>query len=155
MPRPPVPGAVTPRGAYRFNRGDGVTHAGVDLRTAPGERIVAPETGIVYATENEHAAPWRGYAPVVLLRGDSGRFHLLAHVKAGSQAPAGVRVLEGQQVAQGGTNHVHWEVRSKPWADAGRKSITVTESPLAWLQGRRGDLLPWLLAIWILASSRR
>lgn len=100
MGRLPVPTwSHTPHGGFgavRSTPADGgcgtgshpCTHKGVDLRGNPGDAVYAPEDGtlvMVVARDPgvELPRPWRGYGPgIVMLKGKSGRYHLLAHLEA-------------------------------------------------------------------------
>lgn len=163
---------VTPHGAFNFERsgsrwcaGGGVCyHRGVDLGGRQGDPVVAPEGGDVVVSrvvklKPDTDKPFSGFGPgVVLLRGDSGRWHLLGHVRrhavilepdvdardAGAHierailSAPGVRVEEGEQLAEiAGLDqaadgrwwgHVHWEVRPGPLAG---RSLTL--DPADWL----------------------
>lgn len=116
-------------------------HAGVDLGGAPGTPVLAPEGGTVEGVGDLPArAPWTGYAPAVLLRGDSGRWHLLAHLSGTPAVPVvvGQRVELGAELGRiGRERHVHWEVRTRPRARraAGEETWTITVDPEAWLRG--------------------
>jgi murein DD-endopeptidase MepM/ murein hydrolase activator NlpD len=119
----------------------GHVHAGVDVHGAPGTPVLAPEAGVVERVGTLPArAPWTGYAPAVLLRGDSGRWHLLAHLSGGPLlVVADQRVTLRQPVGTiGHERHVHWEVRTRPLARPARGELaaTITIDPRAWLEGR-------------------
>lgn len=114
---------VTPHGAHLYDRstwkpGRGV-HLGVDLYGKRGTPVHAPEGGEVVAVWlDDKTRPWRGYGPAGLcIRGDSGVYHVLAHLIASSaRAPAtlasGARVALGDVVGYvSGYQHVHWEPR--------------------------------------------
>lgn len=114
---------VTPHGAHLYDRstwkpGRGV-HLGVDLFGVRGTPVRAPEDGEVVATwTNDTTRPWRGYGPAgVTIRGDSGIYHVLAHlIASAARAPAtlaiGARVRRSDVVGYiSGYQHVHWEPR--------------------------------------------
>jgi len=86
-------------------------------------------------------AGWAGYGPRgVLMRGDSGLWHLLAHLDELRVSP-GQAVSEGETVGVGSAvHHVHWEVRSVARPPAGAAVVEITNDPSAWL---RGELVPW------------
>lgn len=166
------------------------THYGVDLAAAAGTPVRAPESGIVRVARNVAPSgrdrPFSGYGPrVVLIEGDSGAWHLLAHlastttglapdvaardaggdVAAAIRAAPGVRVLPGQHVGTVAKDHLHWEVRPSPLANRER-----TRDPLAWLRARGGaapsstassalatssSLVLALLAFYVLGRSHR
>jgi murein DD-endopeptidase MepM/ murein hydrolase activator NlpD len=116
MARYPVSAVrVTPRGAFGFFRDYKTTpvhHWGMDLGGAAGAPVFAPEDAVVDTIASGTSPPFTGYDPgVVLLKGRSGRYHLLGHTR-GSVA-VGQSVKEGQQVGTIGINHVHWEVRKQ------------------------------------------
>lgn len=154
--RAPIDGEVTPHGAYRYDRGGGVTHWGVDLAGVRGTWVRAPEAGTVVDVATSTRRPWTGYAPVVFVRGVSGWYHLLAHTWP--LVAVGDAVAEGQAVGQtGAENHVHWEVRRGKTPTGASNTI----DPWRWLAGdvpmavpsaAGGDAL-WLLII-LLGLSR-
>lgn len=134
---PVHPATVTRHGGFYYNRGLGVIHAGLDLAAKRGQDVYAPEDGIVVAVENGQVPPWRRYAPILLMKGASGFYHLFSHLEGGTQAFEGTRVTEGQRIAAvGNLRHVHWEVRRKPWPTSG-KALTITVDPHVWLGEKR------------------
>lgn len=132
---------------YGSTRTGGVRHWGWDLPGAAGSAVVAPEDGVVVEAVSNGSArtiklapPWDGYGPgVVLLRGASGVWHLLAHVKP--FVATGQKVREGDAVAAmtAGVGlagpHVHWEVRVKQAHDSPSTRERNTQDPQAWLDG--------------------
>jgi len=157
--RSPIDGAElrapTDRRGWGYDRGTHL-HAGVDLPGAPGTPVLAPESGTVELVARLPARPpFRGYAPAVLLRGASGRWHLLAHLSGspdGADAPDAPlpRLEVGQPVQLGDTlgyvgheRHVHWEVRTRPLTTRRDEPIyVITVDPAAWLEGRDAPLSP-------------
>lgn len=182
MRRSPLSHArATPNGAWRQQRThprfckrttSPCTHWGLDLGGRQGELVRAPEAGTVVVSRavslDQRDPPWTGFGPgVVLLRGDSGAWHLLAHLRglafdldpdvdareAGEdvtdalEQAGGYRVDLGEVVGElaglhrrsgGGWNgHVHWEVRPRPLA-----GHAATLDPLAWLRGGLPTLFP-------------
>ena len=151
----PVPSRIptTGLGAWLARRSDGRRlHAGVDLRMGAEDPCFAPESGTIETTfESNRPRPdaqrfsrppgWSGYGPQgVLLRGDSGVWHVLAHLDSVAVA-VGQRVSEGEEVGRGSVvRHVHWEVRTAPRPPTGAAVVEVTLDPGAWLEGRR---VPW------------
>jgi len=134
---------VQGRRAWLAERSNGARlHAGVDLTGAPGTPVVAPEAGRVALVlpDANAVAGWRGYGPgVVLLHGESGAFHNLAHVVPGCRV--GDIVQAGAQLAaQSELRHVHWEVRAVAVPTAGRAVVEDCADPLAW---QRGELVRW------------
>jgi murein DD-endopeptidase MepM/ murein hydrolase activator NlpD len=132
-------------------------HYGIDLAGRLGDAIRAPEAMTILETVSSAsperpnntaiAAPWTGYGPgIVVARGESGKCHLLAHLRTTS-------VVRGQAVPEGalvGTMgkpgaagpHVHWEVRDNardtgPPESGGNRDTTTTD-PHAWLE-EHGD----------------
>ena len=116
------------------------------------EPCFAPESGEVAATWESNrprndvprfSRPpgWSGYGPKgVLLRGDSGVWHVLAHLDSVSVV-RGQRLAEGDEVGRGSVvRHVHWEVRTAAHPPAGAAVVEVTLDPGAWLRGER---VPW------------
>lgn len=141
---------VRGRRAYLADRSDGTRrHAGVDLGAPPGSPVLAPERGLVVAVARSTPAPpgvaawpvarpWTGYGPaVVLLQGESGRWHLLSHVAWPVRVADGASVERGEHVADvSHLAHVHWEVRTRPNVPRGVATSDVTLDPLAWLEGQ-------------------
>lgn len=89
---------VTPHGAFDYERrseADGscgtsdypCKHPGVDLAGNPGDAVYAPEDGTLVAVAavepgEDLPRPWRGYGPgIVVMKGKSGRWHVLAHLE--------------------------------------------------------------------------
>lgn len=132
-------------------------HAGVDIGARPGTPVLAPEAGVVESVGRlPQRPPFTGYAPAVLLRGASGRWHLLAHL---SGTPNGMDAAEGwAPLVQAGDTvelahvlgyvgherHVHWEVRTRPHARRlrGETTYTITIDPERWLEGEETALPP-------------
>lgn len=154
MPVSPIEGARIPTrglGAWLARRSDGRRlHAGVDLAMDPDTPCRAPEAGTVVETfeanrprdpRRSRPAGWAGYGPRgVLMRGDSGVFHLLAHLDE-LRVSNGQRVAEGEVVGVGSAvRHVHWEVRGQARPPAGAAVVEISHDPGAWL---RGELVPW------------
>lgn len=131
------------RRAWLAERSEGARlHAGVDLTGRPGTPVFAPEAGrvVLVLADANNTEGWRGYGPgVVLLHGESGAFHNLAHVIP--QCSVGDIVQPGAQLAvQSELRHVHWEVRATRWPTQGRAVVEDCADPLAWL---RGELVRW------------
>jgi murein DD-endopeptidase MepM/ murein hydrolase activator NlpD len=142
---PPTPGPITPHGEWlekRDSKGYSPTgtrqHAGVDVKVKQGQKVVAPEGGLVEDVRHHPAkgSGFGGYGPnILLIQGSSGVYHLLAHLS--SVLPPflkkGAQVVEGEQVGtgSGAYGHVHWEVRATP-ASKGTANVF---DPVAWLAG--------------------
>ncbi len=154
----PIRGGALPAlpaaGAWLADRSNGGRlHAGVDLWGPVGRTVAAPEAGEVEYTGDastpsearrySHPAGWAGYGPrFVVLRGDSGVYHLLAHLGSVS-VWAGQRVSVGWPVGTVGVlehPHVHWETRARLQPPHGAAVVEVTGDPGAWLEG---DWRPW------------
>jgi hypothetical protein len=91
---------VTPHGAYGYVRTEAeakrvgyrlcaggkypCTHRGVDLAAKAGAPVFAPEGGyLLYAVDGDDVRPFSRYGPALLvLKGASGYYHLLAHMAA-------------------------------------------------------------------------
>jgi murein DD-endopeptidase MepM/ murein hydrolase activator NlpD len=177
-------------GAFRPHQGaNGTWHWGLDLVQSPSDDVgvVAPEhSTCVEVWLNNTTAPFVGYGPGgVLLKGDSGVYHLLGHLdpSAWSQTsrPTIGQVYErGQWVGHtaptgsdgvgSATPHVHWEVRVQPIdSPSTRKGNTL--DPIDWTHGRAtsltGNVLTqvpskkaggfpwWILLLLAVASKRR
>lgn len=115
MPRPPSPGPVTSRFGMRVHpiTGERRMHWGQDHGWANGRELVAPESGVLRSFRFGDSAGW-----VVVIDGDSGASHALAHCAPALSkgAQVGGRVAEGQPVATMSNTgrvtgvHLHWEV---------------------------------------------
>ena len=151
--RAPIEGARVPvrgAGAWLARRSEGRRlHAGIDLAMTSTTPCVAPESGEVVsvfesnrpragAVRFSRPAGFSGYGPRgLLLRGDSGVWHLLGHLVSVS-VRVGDRVAEGQTVGVGSVvHHVHWEVRVAARPASGQAVVEVTLDPVAWLRGER------------------
>lgn len=169
-------------------------HYGVDLAGKPGDAVRAPERmsvvataiapdpgiddntnfepclglagGLVCKARDRKWAPWTGYGPgVVVGKGASGRYHLLAHLGAVS-VRAGQLVDEGEAVGSlashvgGSASHVHWEVRDVAVDDGPKSRDRHTVNPVEWVATHgsaaiapsSGPLL-WLLLLWAVSRA--
>ena len=144
----PVPGGkiVYPSNDFKnprnFDKKLDFGHAGVDIvhpkwtKKSDSYRIVyAPESGIIVESKKDvldSYGPW-----VIILKGDSGVYHLLAHL---SRDPKEIFVKVNQEVlvnqalakydiSQQTFKHVHWEVR--PDIHWHGKKIPGTSTPLS------------------------
>lgn len=169
MPRMPLDDGVVASGFATKARPDhfayDVVRPGGKKATA-GAQAHAPEAGTVidvYSTADPErgdntrvrgqtdltraafpgiADPWDGYGPGgVLIQGDSGAFHLLAHLATQTVA-VGDHVAEGDIVGTLTTRgvgasdpHVHWEVRTKALSTLGDRAAG-TMDPGRWLAGQ-------------------
>lgn len=131
------------RKAYLASRSDGARlHAGVDLAARQGTPVRAPEAGTIElagAADTARAIRgwrWRGYGPdVILLKGDSGAWHVLAHLQA-LRVSRGDRVAVAQLVGEvSRLAHVHWEVTSESRPGRGRAVVEISRDPMAWVEG--------------------
>lgn len=196
--RPPVDVAirVTPHGAFGYQRKtsrDGrcgyknkfpCTHKGVDLAASKGTPVYAPESGVVVLSVSDNVTPpLRGYGPgAVLLRGDSGVNHLLAHLDpewwdalawqipaspfegfiGPSRAPSeGRRYREAEQVGVIAKDHVHWEIskggnRYDPlaWLKTGGANVRAGATAPGGKSGGHGGLILLLLAAFAARRKR-
>lgn len=138
----PVPShrPISGRRVWLADRSDGTRlHAGVDLAAPGNTPVLAPEAGVIEERAPGTRPPWTGYGPwVLLLRGDSGRWHLLAHVSEplASMQP-GRRVELGEPVAVVAPElaHLHWEVRTQPRRTWRTETVEISLDPVAWLEG--------------------
>jgi len=114
-------------------------HPGIDVAGTSGTPVVAPETGTITLAGDGNSAPFVGYGPwFVVIQGDSGKFHLLAHLDpaGATAAPVGAAVTAGQVIGTtSSANHTHWEVRDKavPDYESGETNATNNSDPLGWL----------------------
>jgi len=123
-------------------------HPGVDVNGPAGTPVHAPEDGIIIDAADGSQPPWRGYGPwLVLIKGSSGLYHLLAHLDLNSRnlGPIGLAVSAGDVVGKTSTaNHTHWEVRKQRTPPAGQTNQTNNLDPITWLARASGNGL-WLL----------
>jgi murein DD-endopeptidase MepM/ murein hydrolase activator NlpD len=163
----PIPGGTIADGFLTTR----ANHWAWDVAGKGGATVVAPESGVVVdvysspdpqrkdntsmkgqtaltkATYPGIADPWNGYGPGgVLLRGDSGVWHLLAHL-ATTTVGVGDRVSGGavvgtlpQHVGASGP-HTHWEVRTKALSTLGDRAQT-SLNPGDWLRGQADNNQP-------------
>lgn len=127
-------------------------HPGLDVAADNGSPVFAPENGVIIQTADGNSSPWGGYGPwIVLIQGDGGKYHLLAHLdpNTASLGPVGTRVQAGDQVGTiGPFYHTHWEVRDVPVPDYahGQTGFDIITDPQIWLAqakllGTTGGLL--------------
>jgi murein DD-endopeptidase MepM/ murein hydrolase activator NlpD len=147
LARFPLDSATIASGFGVFRKAQGVFHWGLDV-VGKGS-VVAPEAmtvvDVATSADPERAdnttlpAPWSGYGPnVVEALGESGAFHVLAHLGS-------VAVVKGQQLAEGevvgelathvgaSSPHVHWEMRIVA-IDSPTTRGTNTFDPAAWVK---------------------
>jgi murein DD-endopeptidase MepM/ murein hydrolase activator NlpD len=162
------------RVASGFKPADRPNHFGLDLAGTAGDPVGAPENGTIvevwgHGSDGTRAdntsvaddARFQGYGPAgVLIKGDSGVFHLLAHLdpqgwddsivpliitpmivlpKPVIKSPVkGDVVIEGEQVGRMPTHvgaaqpHVHWEVRKQPIDNPTTRELN-TFDPAKWV----------------------
>lgn len=148
----PIAGGVatiTRRQAWGAPRDNGKRkHAGLDLAAREGTIVVAPENGRVERVAfggpgADMDRPWSRYGPaIVLMRGRSGLFHLLAHVHYPLVAP-GELVQAGQPLAAvSELAHVHWEIRRGMFPRPGVTNYENSIDPLKWSAGDNDPLDP-------------
>lgn len=141
---------VSVTSGYGAKRANNVRHWGLDLAGKAGDPVRTPEAGFVVATAWGRGtsvalpAPFNGYGPgVVLLRGESGVWHLLAHLDPTTRADIfkGEPLPEGFEVARMPRGvglagpHTHWEVRGGVPYDAPATRQHNTMDPRLWLRG--------------------
>lgn len=125
----------------------GHVHAGVDIGGSSGTNVRAPEAGVVELAQTSGPG-WTGYEPCVLIRGDSGVWHLLAHLSGGIAVMTGARVAAGDVVGRiGRERHVHWEVRNRAHERTGDLPLSVTIDPSIWLAGGESSAAPFPRAL--------
>ena len=128
-------------------------HPGLDVRGIAGTPVRAPEAAVVAFAADGSSAPFSGYGPwLVILKGDSGKFHLLAHLDPAQRerAPIGLRVSAGDVIGvTSAANHTHWEVRTKmvPAFSIGEDNFTNNTDPGAWLSGGGGHMVTALILV--------
>ena len=110
-------------------------HYGMDL-FADDSLVVAPDAGRVVAVSDGSRAPWSGYGPgVVAIKGQSGRYLVLAHLARSSiKVEVGQLVQEGQPLARydAGAGHTHFEVRRELTGPSSSNTVDPTD----WIEGR-------------------
>jgi murein DD-endopeptidase MepM/ murein hydrolase activator NlpD len=103
--------------------------------------VFAPESGVVERVSDGKSVPFQGYGPgVILIRGDSGFYHLLSHLNFSTISVApGQRIFDGQRIAQFDREiaHTHYEVRREPIGP----SATNTIDPAVWLAAQQRKLV--------------
>jgi murein DD-endopeptidase MepM/ murein hydrolase activator NlpD len=104
--------------------------------------VFAPELGIVVAVSDGKSAPFQGFGPgVILIKGFSGYYHLLAHLNPSSIiVRQGYPILEGMKLAQLDreiNKHTHWEVRKQATGPSETNNI----NPLQWLSAQQRALV--------------
>jgi hypothetical protein len=144
-----------PRRRWLASRSDGHRlHAGADLGAPEGTRVEVPERGrvvvnVLTRTPSEvtqgigTARPWDGYGPrCVVIRGESGTFHVLAHLAQRGPGGPDVSPALGTVVDEGANAgmvsrlaHVHWETRVMLRPPAGVATVEVSAHPGYWLAG--------------------
>ena len=155
-PQPPIlPLVVARTGDYKAVRSspsDGACgvhgypcqHPGVDVGGAQGTVVHAPEDGTIVMLADGSAPPWEGYGPyLVVLKGASGFYHLLAHLQPGSViGGVGSAFKAGDPIATtSSANHTHWEVRKKVTPDYAKNETNFDNNidPVNdWLPRARG-----------------
>jgi murein DD-endopeptidase MepM/ murein hydrolase activator NlpD len=142
-------------------------HPGIDVAGSAGTPVVAPESGTIIGAGDGNSAPYVGYGPwFVVIQGDSGKYHLLAHLEpyAAASAPIGSPVIAGQVIGvTSAANHTHWEVRDKPVPDyaSGEDNFSNNSDPLGWLMSAALGVGSVLIAagsafvVWLLLRRRR
>lgn len=114
-------------------------HPGLDVAAPNGTPVFAPENGVIVQTADGNSSPWGGYGPwIVLIQGDGGKFHLMAHLDPNTAAlgPVGARVQAGDQIGTVGPfYHTHWEVRDVAVPDYahGQTGFDIITDPQIWL----------------------
>jgi hypothetical protein len=157
----------------------GTWHWGLDLPTASlrpsgnATPVVAPERlKVVHVWTNNTTPPFVGYGPAgVLGLGDSGVYHLLAHLDptawSSGAVPKRAEVYEpGEYIGLVDPKqaHVHWEVRIEP-IDSPDTRAGNTIDPIRWVRGESrvlrddppssGGGVIWLLGLLLLAGGKR
>lgn len=141
-------------------------HPGLDVNGSAGTPVRSPEAGVVVFAADGSQPPFQGYGPwLVIIRGDSGKHHLLAHLDPNerARAPIGLRTKAGDVIGTvSAARHTHWEVRTKMVPDfaRGETNFTNNTDPVAWLSGGGGIGLGALvvagggLLFWLWRRSR-
>ena len=123
----------------------GRLHAGIDLGAPLGTDVIAPEDGTVVLAlgDANNVQGWRGYGPgIVVVRGRSGAYWLLAHVdpiaSTGDVVQAGALVA---RVGQLSWPHVHLEVRARLQPEGGAAVVEDCADPVPYVE--RGEVVRW------------
>ena len=155
----------------RIVKGAAQNHYGYDLAGATGTPVVAPESMVITRVwSDDKTPPFVGYGPGgVEGLGDSGVYHLLAHLDPGTiSVEVGEPVDEGANVGNmSALRHVHWEVRLREidspstreantlvpnwWVGAVASGWTASQGGGKVAKG--GDGWLWLVALILIARS--
>lgn len=115
----PLPAVTRRRWTFGADRPRGRRHAGVDLYAPKGSIVLAPEGGVVIATQR---FVWQDRHDALLFQTDSGPVILFGEVLPGSWvaigANIGSRVERGQPIARvgvnpGGSSMLHYEMYTR------------------------------------------
>lgn len=171
MSRWPVDGDPVIASPYKDPRRN-PPHFGIDLAGKAGDAVRAPEDMVIadarssatpdVADNTNIAPPWKGYGPgIVVGRGTSGKFHLLAHLGTVAVVRAQV-VRQGELLGKMATHvgasgpHTHWEVRDVAVDDGPATREQHTMDPHVWLDitgGTEPIAVPATVPLWLIALA--
>jgi murein DD-endopeptidase MepM/ murein hydrolase activator NlpD len=134
--------------SYGYQRTETHKHQGIDLVAPLGTPVYAVEAGTVAHAVSEWRKGFSGYGRAVVIRGNSGRWFLYAHLND-VYAREGDDVLEGQTIATVGNTaftkdepeavvqsgaHLHFEVSPTPYP---QESEALRLDPVAVLSEKK------------------
>lgn len=138
-------GRYSPKGGFRGkdDKGNLITHQGMDLPAAVGRRVAAAEDGEVFSQGNQP----EGWGNYVAIRHSDGRIAIYAHLDSYKPMRNGTKVVQGQEIGKVGVtgnagkkgSHLHLEIRE----DRGDKTLrkisdgAVSLDPSTWIRTRR------------------
>lgn len=122
----PEPGSVRD---YLYQRTPTHKHQGLDFPAPKGTPVLAVESGVIEKIAREYRRGFSGYGRIIVLRGDSKRWFLYAHLGTVT-VEEGQTVLAGDKIGTVGTSvfskqnptlemergaHLHFEVSPRPY----------------------------------------
>lgn len=139
--------------SFRYQRTPTHQHQGIDLVAPIGTPVYAAEAGVVEEIAYEYRKGFSGYGRVVVVKGESGRWFLYAHLDD-ILVGEGDSVLEGQKIATVGNTgftkdeperlitgaHLHFEVSPRGYP---RDSEAERLDPVAFLAEKKTARPRW------------
>lgn len=139
--------------SFRYQRTSTHRHQGIDLVAPLGTPVYAAEAGEVEKVAYELRKGFSGYGRVIVIKGDSGRWFLYAHLDD-IFVGKGQRVSEGQRIATVGNTafnrdeperrmagaHLHFEVSPSEYP---QDSEALRLDPVAFLAEKKTARPRW------------